>query len=94
MNGLRVFGKTSININDYYLPPSTTSEGLEYESFEMKIAAFIGLCCVMAVIFAIVLVWIIRRKWQTKQYTITQKKPEMSLPQDQRYISVQDSSAC
>ena len=60
------------------------SGGLEDECCEMKKAAFYGLGCVMAVIFAMFLFQFIRMKWQSKQEKITQKKHEPFLSQDQQ----------
>ena len=69
-------------MNDYDLRTPKTNEGREYECCEMKIAALVSLGCIMAIILAIFLVWFVRRKWQTKQYTITQKRPEILLSQN------------
>ena len=63
-------------MNDYDLGTSTTIEVPAYECCEMKTAAFVGLGCVMAVILVIVLIWFIRRKGLTKQYTLNKQTPK------------------
>ena len=48
---LRLLGRTSGEMNDYDLRTPTTTAGPAYECCEMRIAAFVGLVCVMAVIW-------------------------------------------
>ena len=92
MDGVRLLGRTSGKRNDYDLSTPTTNEGPAYECCEMKIIAFICLVCVMAVIFAIALVWFIKRKRLTEQNTLNKETSKMS---GQQYTSVQqDPSVC
>ena len=94
MDGLRLLGTTSRKMNDYDLSTPTTTDAPEYECCEM-IAAFVCLACIMAVILVIALVWFIRRKRKTKQYTLTKQMPEVSGSQTERYASEQqDTSVC
>ena len=51
MDGVRLLGRTSGEMNDYDLRTPTTTEGPSYDCCEMRIAAFVGLVCVMAVIW-------------------------------------------
>ena len=95
MDGVRLLGRTSGKSNDYDLSTPTTTEEPAYECCEMQIAAFFGLGCVMAVVFAIALVWFIRRKRLTEQYTLNKQTSKMSGLQTQQYASVQqDPSVC
>ena len=89
MDGLRLLGKTTMKINDYDISTPTISEGTGYKCCEMKMAAFVCLGSVMAVILAIVFVWFIRRKRKTKQYTLTKLTPKSSGSLTQRYTFVQ-----
>ena len=92
MDGVRLLGRTSGKSNDYDLSIPTTTAGPAYECCEMKIIDFICLSCVMAVIFAIALVWFIKRKRLTEQYTLNKQTSKMS---GQRYASVQQGpSVC
>ena len=92
MDGLWFLGKTSRKMNDYSLSTPTTGDRPEYKCCEMKMAAFVCLGCIMAVIFAIALVWFIRRKRLTEQYTLNKPTAKMS---GQHYTSVQqDPSVC
>ena len=86
MDGLRFLGKTSRKMNDYDFSTPTTTEIPEYECCEM-IAAFVCLGCIMTVILAIALVWFIRRKRKTKQYTLHKQMPKISGSQTERYAS-------
>ena len=82
-------------MDDCDLSTSTTTEGPAYECCEMKIAAFVGLGCVMAVFLVFVLIWFFRRKRLTKQYKLNKQTPKMSASQTQRYASVQqDNNVC
>ena len=95
MAGVILVGKTSGKIGDYDLSTPTTTEEPAFECCEMKIAAFVGLGCVMAVILVIVLIWFIKRKGLTRQYTLNKQTSKMSGSQTQRYTSVQqDPSVC
>ena len=87
MDGVRLLGRTS--------GTPTTTAGSAYECCEMKILTFICLVCVMVVIFAIALVWFIKRKRLTEQYTLNTQTSKMSGSQTERYASVQqDPSVC
>ena len=95
MDGVRLLGRTSGKTNDYDLTSPTTTAGSAYECCEMNIIAFFCLCCVISVIFAIALVWFIKRKCLTKQYTLNKQTSKMCGLQTQRYTSVQqDTSVC
>ena len=95
MDGVRLLGRTSGKMNDYDLSTPSTTEGPAYECCEIKISAFVGLVCIMAVIFAIVLVCFIKRKRKTKQYTLNKLMPKVSGSQSQPYAPVQqDRSVC
>ena len=84
MDGVRLLGRTS--------GTPTTTEGPAYECCEMKIKAFICLGCVMVVIFAIALVWYMKRKRLTEQNTLNKQTSKMS---GQQYTSVQQGpSVC
>ena len=78
-------------MNDYDLNTPTTTEGPAFECCEMKISAFVGLGCVMAVIFVIALVWFIRRNCLTEKNKLNKQttKKEISGSQAQRYTFVQ-----
>ena len=93
MDGFRFLGRTFGKLNDYNLNTSTTTEEPAYECCEMKIAAFFGLGCVMAVSFAIALVWFIRRKHLTEQYKLNKPTAKMSGSQTQRNTSVQQDTS-
>ena len=87
MDGVRLLGRTS--------GTPTPTAGPAYDCCEMKIIAFICLCCVMVVIFAIALVWFIKRKCLTEQYTLNKQTSKMSESQTERYASVQQTlSVC
>ena len=82
-------------MNDCDLSTPTTTAGPAYKCCEMKISAFVGLGCVMTVILVIVLIWFIKRKGLTKQYTLNNQTPKISGSQTQQYTSVQqDASVC
>ena len=66
MDGFRFLRRTSGKLNDNDLSTPTTTEEPAYGCCEMNIIAFICLGCVMAVIFAIALVWFIKRKHLTE----------------------------
>ena len=76
-------------MNDYDLSTPTTTAGSAYECCEMNIIAFICLVCVVVAIFSIALVWFIKRKGLTEQYTLNKQTSKMSGLQVQRYASVQ-----
>ena len=65
MDGVRLLGRTS--------GTPTPTAGPAYDCCEMKIIAFICLCCVMVVIFAIALVWYMKRKRLTEQNTLNKQ---------------------
>ena len=95
MDGVRLLGWTSGKMNDYDFSTPTTTAGPAYQCCEMKIIALICLVCVMAVIFAITLVWFIKRKRLTEQNTLNKQTSKMSGLQTQQYTSVQhDPSVC
>ena len=77
---LEVYWADVQEMNDYDLNTPTTSKGPDYKCCEIKMAAFFCLGCIMAVILAIVLVWFIRRKRKTKQYTLNRLMPKVLGP--------------
>ena len=92
MDGVRLLGRTSRKMNDYDLSTPTTTEGPAYDCCKMKNIAFICLGCVMAVLFAIALVWYMKRKRLTEQNTLNQQTSKMC---GQQHTSVQqDPSVC
>ena len=76
-------------MDDYDLTTPTTIEGPAYECCEMKIATFVCLACVMAVIFVIALVWFIRRNCLTEKYKFSKPTAKKSGSPAQLYTSVQ-----